>query len=362
MADEEEENVQTKTKKEKEVVDPAAASINPVEYKMFDKANMQKTLSIPQKLVYSFNKELAGTLQKRLETVRLKHGADDSKQVIEKSEGMEIVAGRQPWEVIDPQTGQLVDALPVRKPGVVERPDVKQTTGKGAQNAPVMLLTTSVSNMMRASLPRAKTEDRSTMPAANRRLTATENKTMVRYLQGRFNIRDERQYKFRKTFHMEKFVDVSFLLTHLLHVFFYKDGQHCKENNFIAYLYFLLFSCKDCFIQNVGGHDNFEYGDYYETAERLDRQWKSAISVQPSDIKAGKRQDAKAKDGKDPEKKRRMSVGLREAEKETSATRAFAPHATITKPAVVKSKVQKGSINKQNELQQILRFHEPNLD
>lgn len=116
MADEEDENAPSKVKKEKEKDQaPELAPgevINPAEYKMFDKINMQKTLEIPQRLVYSFQKELAGTLQKRLETIRLKHGADDAKQVAETKDAMEITAGLQAWEAVDPVSGQLLESLP----------------------------------------------------------------------------------------------------------------------------------------------------------------------------------------------------------------------------------------------------------
>lgn len=253
---EEDENAQ-KIKEKDQVAELAPAEIiNPIEYKMFDKLNMQKTLEIPQKLVYSFQKELAGTLQKRLDPIRLKHGADDAKQVTEKTETMEIVAGLQPWEEIDPVTGQLLESQPPPIQPKIDSPETTATAGALAAAKPGALvshITASTVNQMRAGLPKAKIEDRSAMPPTNRRFTATET-----------------------TFEPARV-----------------EGQ-------------------------------FHYGDYYETMDKIDRQWKSNVGVgqQPSEMKTL------------PKGKRRASVNA-------GPSKLQVPQQGAIKPSQTKSRAQR---------------------
>lgn len=111
---------------------------------------------------------------------------------------------------------------------------------------------------MRAGLPKAKVEDRSAMPAVNRRLTATE----VRF----------------------------------------QPGAAVEDR---------------------------EYGDYYETMDKLDKIWKTAIGKRSSVLKTEKRQEPLKP--KEPQK-RRASMGAAEA--------TVKGHQLI-KPWTVKSKLQK---------------------
>ncbi|XP_055328637.1 uncharacterized protein LOC129581532 [Paramacrobiotus metropolitanus] len=240
MAEEEDENVPKARKEKEKDQGPELAPgevINPIEYKMFDPYNMQKSLAIPQKFVYSFQKELSGTLQKRLNAIRLRYGADDSKQVADKSEAMEIKAGLQPWEAVDPVSGQLLESIPMRKEPKATAVPVG-TPGTGRAQPQITHITTSTLNTMRAGLPKAKMEDRNAMPAVNRRMTAAEPK----------------------------------------------------------------------FEGALKADEQFEYGDYYETMDKLDRQWRDMVGHRPSEIKTDKRSDATKL--RDPGQKRKGSVAV----------------------------------------------------
>ena len=114
MADEaEDENLpKVKKEREKDAGLPELAPgdvVSPIECKMFDSANMQQTLAVPQRAVYSFQKELSGTLKKRLENIQIKLGSDDAHPIAEKRVDMKLFAGLQVWEEVDPVTGQLLE-------------------------------------------------------------------------------------------------------------------------------------------------------------------------------------------------------------------------------------------------------------